>query len=549
MASFLLSECLEKIFLNFIKEHSFNDIGSNIPSKELFSCTLVSRHWCRISTPLLYSYPFHHFRHKTSYNSFYKLIRTLLCCVPQTEIIQLLKNNNNNNNNNNNQFYKIKSNNTVFNYISLIRGLIVDELMFKSQYLIIYKEIWLSSYNPRMMSTDLIIKIMNYFVKFLCKNLNNLTILEFPFTMKNNDIIELLTIKDCNGKSKLSDLKELYYINSYISRDSNNNINNNNNNNNNNNLNNEILLPKSLYFTLTNTICNLNLLYNKRIKTIEEANYLSQFISIQKNLKHIILSENRYYLLFYSLDRLFYSNSDNKYNIVLSSLSTQSESLQILEFKNLYFGDINTNVIKSLSLLKNIRILKLYKCRKINDNLHSWAKNLSKLEIFELVERYYTNISEDFLIQLIHSSSNTLIKLVINYERVEKQGIRLFQNFPTLLISLKYLELPKIFLNELIFILKSCIKLNFLSIILSNDDLFEENLKNLANFLPKTLKRIRFRETNCSIISINSLNYFLFESILNSGCNLKYLEFNDSNGFDQDYINLTKHYGVELVKI
>ncbi|GBC31138.2 hypothetical protein GLOIN_2v1884908 [Rhizophagus irregularis DAOM 181602=DAOM 197198] len=306
MASFLLSECLEKIFLNFIKEHSFNDIGSNIPSKELFSCTLVSRHWCRISTPLLYSYPFHHFRHKTSYNSFYKLI--------------------------------------LFNYISLIRGLIVDELMFKSQ-----------------------------------------------------------------------------------------------------------------------------------IKTIEEANYLSQFISIQKNLKHIILSENRYDLLFYSLDRLFYSNSDNKYNIVLSSLSTQSESLQILEFKNLYF--------------------------------------------------------------------------VINYERVEKQGIRLFQNFPTFLISLKYLELPKIFLNELIFILKSCIKLNFLSIILSNDDLFEENLKNLANFLPKTLKRIRFRETNCSIISINSLNYFLFESILNSGCNLKYLEFNDSNGFDQDYINLTKHYGVELVKI
>ncbi|RGB37239.1 hypothetical protein C1646_695379 [Rhizophagus diaphanus] len=51
------------------------------------------------------------------------------------------------------------------------------------------------------------------------------------------------------------------------------------------------------------------------------------------------------------------------------------------------------------------------------------------------------------------------------------------------------------------------------------------------------------------MISINSLNYFLFESILNSGCNLKYLEFNDCNGFDQNYINLTKHYGVELVKI
>jgi hypothetical protein len=544
MASFLLSECLEKIFLNFIKEHSFYDIGSNIPTKDLYSCTLVSRHWCRISTPLLYSYPFHHFRHKTSYNSFYKLIRTLLNCVPQSEIIQIQPNLQTSSLiNNHNPFRKRTNNSTIFDYISLIRGLIIDELMFKSQYLIIYKEIWLSAHNPRMISTDIIIKIMNHFVKFLCKNLNNLTILEFPFTMKNNEIIELLTIKDYNGKSKLSDLKELYYINSYISRDS--------NNNNNNNMEEEEIkiLPKGLYFNLSNTVCNLNLLYNKRIKTIEEANSLSQFISVQKNLKHIILSENRYDLLFYSLDRLFYSNSDNKYNIVFNSLSTQSESLQILEFKNLYFGDINSNVIKSLSLLKNIRVLKLFKCRKINDNLHSWAKNLTKLEVFELVERYYTNISEDFLIQLIHSSSNTLIKLVINYERVEKQGIRLFQNIPPFLNSLKHLELPKIFPNELIYILKSCIRINYLSIILSNDGLYEENLKNVGKFIPKSLKRIRFRETNCSMISINSLNYFLIESILNGGCKLKYLEFNDCNGFDQDYIDITKQFGVELVKI
>ncbi|GES74381.1 hypothetical protein GLOIN_2v1884908 [Rhizophagus clarus] len=538
MASFLLSECLEKIFLNFTKEHSFDDIGSNIPTKDLYSCALVSRHWCRISTPLLYSYPFHHFRHKTSYNSFYKLVRTLLSCVPQSEIIQIQSNYHALLALLNNDYIKQYNNSSsTFNYISLIRGLLVDELMFKSQYLIIYKEIWLSAHNPKVISSEATIKIMNHFVKFLCKNLNNLTILEFPFTMKNNDIIELLTIKDCNGKSKLSDLKELYYINSYISRD--------------NNISDDEIktLPKGLYFTLSNTICNLKLLYNKRIKTIEEASSLSQFISKQKNLKHIILSENRYDLLFYSLDRLFYSNSDNKYNIVFNSLSTQSESLQILEFKNLYFGDISSSVIKSLSLLKNIRILKLYKCRKINDNLHSWAKNLTKLEIFELVERYYTNISEDFLIQLIHSSSNTLIKLVINYERVEKQGIRLFQNFPSFLNSLKHLELPKIFSNELILILKSCVNLDYLSIILSNDCLFEENLKNFGKFIPKTLKRIRFRETSCSMISIDSLNHFLMESILNGGCKLKYLEFSDCNDFDQNYIDITNQFGVELVKI
>ena len=115
MASFLLSECLEKILSNFIGEHTFSDISSNVFTKDLYSCSLVSRHWCRISTPFLYSYPFHHFRHKTSYNSFYKLIRTLLSCVPQSEIKQLKTNSS-----------------STFNYVSLIRGLIVDELMFSN---------------------------------------------------------------------------------------------------------------------------------------------------------------------------------------------------------------------------------------------------------------------------------------------------------------------------------------------------------------------------------------------------------------------------------
>ncbi|RIA92897.1 hypothetical protein C1645_736000 [Glomus cerebriforme] len=499
MASFLLSECLEKIFSNFIDERPFSDVGSNISTRNLYSCTLVSRHWCRISTPVLYSYPFHHFRHKTSYNAFYKLIRTLLSCVPQSEIKKIFFNKLN-------ELIHIPYITNIlptFNYISLIRGLIVDELMFKSQYLIIYKEIWLSAYNPKMMSTEVIIQIMNHFVKFLCKNSNNFTILEFPFTMQNNDIINLLTIKDCHGKSKLSDLKEFYYINSYFNRD---------------NRDEEIkLLPKGLYLTLSNNVYNLKLLYNKRIKTIDEAKSLSQFISAQKRLQHIILSENRYDLLFYSLDRLFYSNADNKYNIVFNSLSTQSESLQILEFKNLYFGDINQNVVNSLCLLRNIRELKLYKCRKINDNLYPWAKNLTKLEVFELVERYYTNISEEFLIQLIQSSSNTLTKLVINYERVEKQGVRLFQQIPLYLNLLIYLELPKIFPNELISILKSCNRLVYFSVILSDDGLVEENLRNL-------------------------------EECVIGGCVLKYLEINGCDNF-HEYVDVTKQFGVQLVKM
>src|SRR6266496_4920040 len=97
MASFLLLECLEKIFLNLLDEIP-TDILVNTSTKDLYSCTLVSRHWCRISTPFLYAYPFHHFDHlvysrerfNSNYQSnYFKLIRTLITCIPESEIKQL----------------------------------------------------------------------------------------------------------------------------------------------------------------------------------------------------------------------------------------------------------------------------------------------------------------------------------------------------------------------------------------------------------------------------------------------------------------------------
>src|SRR3954465_2284046 len=103
MASFLLSECLEIIFLNLLdKNPSENTRTSTYTStKDLYSCTLVSRHWCRTSTPFLYAYPFHHFRHlaytnsppensNVTYLTYFKLIRTLLNCIPKSEIEQII---------------------------------------------------------------------------------------------------------------------------------------------------------------------------------------------------------------------------------------------------------------------------------------------------------------------------------------------------------------------------------------------------------------------------------------------------------------------------
>src|SRR5581483_2824392 len=94
MASFLLSECLENVFL-FLDEE-LNEpftITNTSKHKNLRSCTLVSRYWCRISTPILYAYPYSPFHyspfHLDDMMSYFKFIRTLLSCLPQIEIRQI----------------------------------------------------------------------------------------------------------------------------------------------------------------------------------------------------------------------------------------------------------------------------------------------------------------------------------------------------------------------------------------------------------------------------------------------------------------------------
>src|SRR3954464_5484277 len=99
MASFLLSECLEIIFLNLLDKNPSGNTRTStyILTNDIYSCTLVSRHWCRISTPFLYAFPFHHFRRVDGSNEnhlfYFKLIRTLLCCIPKSEIEQIILSN------------------------------------------------------------------------------------------------------------------------------------------------------------------------------------------------------------------------------------------------------------------------------------------------------------------------------------------------------------------------------------------------------------------------------------------------------------------------
>src|SRR5271170_206225 len=103
-ASFLLSECLERIFSNLLDNNLIpgNYTSNKTSTKDLHSCTLVSRHWCRISTPILYAYPFHSLRNTNLlidyeyHPDYFKLFRTLLSCIPKSEIEQIISSNSSN---------------------------------------------------------------------------------------------------------------------------------------------------------------------------------------------------------------------------------------------------------------------------------------------------------------------------------------------------------------------------------------------------------------------------------------------------------------------
>ncbi|RIA80552.1 hypothetical protein C1645_838507 [Glomus cerebriforme] len=519
-ASILLSECLEMVFLCLLDENHYT-----MSVKDLYPCTLVSRHWCRISTPFLYAYPFHHLVHSDSHiTKFFKLIRTLLNCIPKSEIEQITSSNSSHLQkifSRSNKKHSPSNISLTFNYITFIRGLIFNEIFTDPYKLFNYQKIWSPPYIPKNhMSksrfSKISIPIMNHLFKTLCKNCNNLK--RLAFTVQDNDFfnttIDILTFKDHNGRSKLCDLKELHYISRY-----------------------EIMMSsKDLYLTLLNDVCNLQLLCNEGINSIEKANSISQFISLQKKLEHVILSE-----------RCIRNNHNENYNIVLNSLSTQSKTLQKLNFTNLSFSKISDEVLESLCSLNNIKELKLRECKGLNDNLLPWAKSLTNLEVFELILDEYTTFSKDFLIQLIHSSSNTLIKLIINYGRSNNQDYQLFQQIPN---SLIHLELPKIFPNELISIFKSCTRLTYFSTILSDDDceLWKENFKNLGKFIPKNLQKIQFKGMNNMMFNNDELKCFFEDCIINNDSKLKYLEISGKLDVCQTYYDVAKEFGVKLTK-
>ena len=121
---------------------------------------------CRISTPSLYTYPFHHFRrlvyskdYLNTISSYFRLIRTLLSCIPKSEIEQIILSTFPNERN----LLSNISSNPMFNYITFIRGLSFNKLLLPNSAKLFISNDTITSDQLSKISD----KIINYFIKFV----------------------------------------------------------------------------------------------------------------------------------------------------------------------------------------------------------------------------------------------------------------------------------------------------------------------------------------------------------------------------------------------
>jgi hypothetical protein len=502
MAVFLPEECLVKIFMHCLE--NLSDDGTS--TKTIHPFTLVSKHWCVVSTPLLYSHPFSASEDDTS---FFMLIRTLISCVPELFSSPATP---------------------KFNYIKYIRELILNENYFDMDKISSYDTSFFLpdvSNHDTVDSDQFVTSVIATFINHLFKNCDKLRKLEIIFSEKEdniffNNIIESLNFNNFDGESALSNLKNLHcshYINS-------------GNNN------------EDLYSSFSKEIQNLHHLSNKGLNSNREAESLSRLISNQKSLKHITLSETGQEKLIFQL--LIEDFSVNKYNVVFKSLPTQSESLRILEFEKIYVGNISMEAINSLCSLKHINELKLNKCYGIvNNEIISWAKSMKELNCVEISDYTFTAVSERFLISLIQSSCHTLTEFKLNGMRDPREsGAEFFSEIPIRLPSLKRLELPKLTFDEFMSIIKSCTQLTFISIILDRE-LWKRDFKNLVNYLPNQLQTLEFREMD-KMFGFDKLEYF-FEKCQSRNINeLKIISITGKFNLEQEYFELAKKFDFEM---
>ncbi|CAB4405856.1 unnamed protein product [Rhizophagus irregularis] len=445
-------ECISHIF------ESFQD------NKNLYTCLLVNRFWCRIAIPILYKTPFtrNQERNKSQRS---KIISTYLSCLSNEEKIHLMKNSNN-------KILIPLNNNQLFDY-----PVYLEEFCNLSlQDMIIH---WIIL----MIKQDFSIEQRKI------------------FHLINNILYPLLISKS----------KNLLYLNLI-------NVNSNNDNNNNNHfhfdipdiftffaftpgLTNITRLDFKLYKNNSNLLLNIINLFDiipSLCKNIQLINFNSKLsfndndnrITLRKALCGIIRNQRdlkKLYLRF---------KGETLNNIIMPTLELQSINLTHLYFKKLRLND---DVMDSLANFLSLKVLGFESCyiittsdnqdRYDNNNLITNNSNF-QLEKLYLVENMSRHMISDIKCLIIRYFSISLQELIL--DELNFDIVKIISNFCSKIKRLILLatEYESIDLYNLLINLKY---LKNLTLWYVND----HTIKVLGNYLPNTLLHLSFIHLIC----------------------------------------------------
>ncbi|RIA86576.1 hypothetical protein C1645_829089 [Glomus cerebriforme] len=490
MASNLPYLCLRKVFKFLSNDNNDTYISRR---KNIHSCVLVNRYWCKVATPFLWKEPF-----TGSLNPIksINLVNVLITNFSEQELQNLNLN------------FIIQHNQTTFDYIIFIRTLIVKAVIEATSY-------WLR--NNKIISKENL--ITNYLLKQILLRTSNLehiisnsniNIFQFPIS-KNyfSNLIELTGFdENINGiYSSISNIAENIRI---------------------------------LRFSLTN---------NHIMNHTTTINDISKIIKKQKNLERFSI-DNR--LSCYCCPKKDFLSLD--FTKIFDSLILQSNTLNYIGLYDIdFFFKFPLNQLNLFKNLNHLEIIRCYNFGQINNfdqiDLNFSFKRLSKIII------YYSFIPSNILKLFFLQSGRNLkkVKLVGN-EVIENfyDIIQICINYnPNLTHFLSFIHSKEIFLLPKFLI--SCQNLLHFEIWDINyssnnnhhhqllDEKFDVNdlLIDLSNSIPNSL--LIFNINMNWSFSTNYFKIFLL-NLQSSNIHLDYLGFPFCSNFNNDHLNIILNY-------
>ncbi|GBB90245.1 hypothetical protein RclHR1_17120004 [Rhizophagus clarus] len=419
--------------------HIFDTLKDN---KNLYSCLLVNRHWCRIIIPILYKTPFTRRNQGRNKGQQSKIISTYLSCLNNEEKIHFM------NSINNNQIQIPLNNDQLFDYPSYLEEFCNVSLEEKLSHWIILNDISIE----QRTYFHIIAEILYPLIIRKSKNLAYLNLINLK--TDNFDIPDICTfIAFTPGLTNISRLDFLFQNDSIISN---------------------IIKLINIIPSLCNNIqiFNFNFKSSSNDKTI-----------IRKALCGIIENQR-------DLKKLHLRLKDEISSNIMPTLELHSNHLTHLYFKKLRLND---GVLESLANFFSLKVLGFESCYIIcqnrQDHSNSFNKilidsnfQLEKLYLVENMTRHMTSEVKCLIISYFSKSLKDLILDELNLDIVVTLLNHCSNINRLVLLASEYEN------NDLYHLL---INLNYLKS-LTLWHIYDHTIKLLGNYLPHTLLHLGF---------------------------------------------------------